>query len=141
LERTPVKALVAAFAIVVLVAGGVMAWRWLRDDPAAPAQLRIPGEERPFQIEVLNGSGIDGLAAATTGRLRAAGLDVVFYGTAADDSMTVTRLIVRRGDSTAARAVLEVLGMGVIVDEPDARRVVDVTVLLGRDAAVLDLRP
>lgn len=141
MEQTPVRALVAAFAIVVLVAGSVMAWRWLRDNPAAPAQSRIPGEERPFQIEVLNGSGIDGLAAATTSRLRAAGLDVVFYGTAADDSMTVTRLIVRRGDSTAARAVLEVLGMGIIVDEPDARRVVDVTVLLGRDAAVLDLRP
>ena len=89
----------------------------------------------------MNGAGIDGLAAATTRYLRERGIDVVSYGTAPADSHSVTLVIARRGDTTAAGVVQAALGLGVVVDDADARRLVDVTVLLGRDAASAGLRP
>ncbi len=130
---------VGAVALALIAASIVWVVRRPGGAEDAMGSGGVPGERIPTAVEVMNGAGIDGLAAATTRRLRALGFDVVYYGTAAADSHAVTRLLARRGDTTAARAVRTVLGFGVVVDEPDPRRLVDVTVLLGRDAA--DFRP
>jgi LytR cell envelope-related transcriptional attenuator len=83
-------------------------------------------------VEVLNGTRRAGVARAATRMLRRRGLDVVFYGNA-DAAVDSTRVIVRRGDSTAAREVRQAIGAGTVVMEPDTFRRVDVSVILGPD--------
>lgn len=122
-------------ALLVTAAVLAAAWRLtVRDGPAA-AEYRVPGSRLPHTLEVLNGSGIDGLARTVTLRLRRAGLDVVSYGTAAGGPADSTLVLVRSADTAAGWAVREALGFGRVVVEPDPRLLLDVTVVLGRDAA------
>jgi hypothetical protein len=102
------------------------------DDMAYP----VPGERFRYTVEVLNGTRIDGLARDVTQRLRRRGVDVVYFGSATGDPPDSTMVIVRRGEEEAGRAVREVLGFGRVVLDPDPRLLLDVTVLLGPDAAV-----
>lgn len=93
----------------------------------------IPGDAGPaIVVEVLNASGRDGDARAGTRVLRRAGIDVVYFGNAAElhDS---TRILVRRGDGRAARRVRAVLGIGRVIMAPDTGRLLDASVLLGAD--------
>ncbi len=90
---------------------------------------------------MFNGAGIDGLARATTARLRRHGIDVVYFGTASVDTLGRTRILVRRGDRDAGVRVREVLRSGTVRIEEDSSRLVDVSVFLGRDAATLDRYP
>lgn len=121
-------------ALLVFVAVLAAAWRLtLRDGPTA-AEYRIPGIRAPYTLEVLNGTDVDGLALTITLRLRRAGLDVVSFGTASAGADSTT-LLVRSSDTAAGWAVRDALGFGRVVVEPDARLLLDVTVLLGRDAA------
>lgn len=83
-------------------------------------------------IEVLNGTRRQGVARTATRMLRARGLDVVFLGNA-DTAETLTRVIVRRGSPDQAKYVVDVLGAGKIVVEPDTFRRVDMSVILGDD--------
>lgn len=99
------------------------------------SRLVIPGEGERVIVEVLNGTRVDGLARRTTRRLRSHGLDVVFYGTAPDSIRDSTVIYVRRGDRDRAERVRAALGLGQVVDKPDVRLLLDVTVVLGRDAA------
>lgn len=98
-----------------------------------------PGADRVV-VEVLNGSGRDGLARRVTRELRSRGLDVVNFGNeAAADS---TLVVLRRGDEAAAAQVRGALGQGAIRVEPDTLRRVDVTVILGADyRQQAELRP
>lgn len=118
------------------LAAAVVAVVLLRTGGTEPTSWPVPGDRGAprLQVEVLNGSGIDGLARAATARLRRAGIDVVFFGTAAAETDS-TRLVVRRGDSTVADVVRRALGVGRIVVEPDPRLLLDVSVILGGDAA------
>jgi hypothetical protein len=101
----------------------------------------VPGARVRYTVEVLNATPVDGLARAVTLRLRRRGVDVVYFGTAEGGPRDSTRIVVRRGDSTAALAVRELLGLGRIVVEPDSGLLLDVTVLLGADATALDRDP
>jgi len=113
----------------------VVAWRLtLRDRPTA-GRYDVPGTRVPYTVEVLNGTEIDGLARTITFRLRRAGFDVVSYGTASGTSADSTVLLVRTADTAAGWAVRDALGLGRVVMEPDARLLLDVTVVLGTDAA------
>jgi hypothetical protein len=121
--------------IVVVVAVVVVAVAWLvRSHRAARPPFPIPGERVSAKVEVLNAVGIDGLAHDATLRLRARGVDVVFFGNAGIDTLTETRVVARRGNTALAREVQEALGVGVVEDVEDPRLLLDVTVLLGRDA-------
>ena len=84
-------------------------------------------------MEVLNGTRVDGFARSVTRQLRRAGIDVVYFGSADERDVDSTRIIVRRGDSTAAAPVRDALGGGRIVVDPDPRLLLDITVLLGHD--------
>jgi hypothetical protein len=83
-------------------------------------------------VEVLNGTGRQGAARTATRMLRRQGLDVVSVGNA-DSLSDSTRVIVRRGESSPARYVAQVLGAKKVLVETDTLRRVDVSVILGGD--------
>lgn len=131
--------IVAPAVLVVLVAGIVLL---LRDQPRSATAYPVPGEDGPhIEVEVLNGTRVDGLARETTRLLRRRGIDVVYFGSGAGPDRDSTELVVRRGDSTTAIRVREILRVGRVVYDPDPRLSVDVSVLLGHDAAAIDFRP
>lgn len=112
-----------------------LAW-WLTTGGAiAPAPYPVPGERDLWEVEVLNGAGIDGLAFEVTTRLRRAGIDVVSYGTAAGEPRESTVVIVRGADPAAGAEIRDVLGFGTVISDLDPALLLDVTVILGRDAA------
>jgi LCP family protein required for cell wall assembly len=90
----------------------------------------VPGEVR---VEVLNGSGVSGQAAATLDALAAAGfVRVDPPGNAERSDFETTQVRYTRGNGKKAQLVAAYLGVGEIVQEevpPDA----DVSVVLGRD--------
>jgi len=99
-----------------------------------PRDRTIPSPDHRVTVEVLNGGRRAGAARAATRLLRRHGLDVVFFGNAAEATDS-TRVIVRRGDPASGREVRRALGVGRIVVEPDTLRRVDVSVILGPDYA------
>ncbi len=130
----PVRRLALIGAGVLLLALLALLYR------PAPRQLpdhafAIPGEPDRLTVEVLNGSGRAGVARTATRVLRRGGLDVMFFGNAEASGVTTTRLLVRRGDSTAARRAARLLGVGTTEWDPDSTRRVDLTVILGGDYA------
>lgn len=128
----------------VVVAGLVVAIAWhlvARGPRAAAANLAVPGERVPYLVEVLNGTDADGLARAVTHRLRRQGFDVVLFGSAAAGGIDSTQLLVRRGDAAAGLAVRKALGFGRVALATDSALLLDVTVLLGRDAIPIDRHP
>jgi hypothetical protein len=127
----PVRRLVLIGAGVLLLA--FLAVRWSAPSALPDHAFPIPGDSPRLLVEVLNGSGKAGLARTATRALRRGGLDVVFFGNADGGEATVTQLLVRRGDSTAARRAARLLGVGAIAWKPDSTRRVDVTVILGAD--------
>lgn len=106
----------------------------------------IPGDRRAgsrVTVEVLNASGRAGLARAGVFTLRRAGIDVVYFGNAPDTAtLDSTRIVVRRGDAAVGEKVRAALKLGRVSVELDASRLLDVSVLLGRDFAPrLELHP
>ncbi len=109
------------------------AWLLVRNgEPPAPAtEVRVP-ESTGITVEVLNGSGRQGLARVVTRILRAEGFDVMFFGTAREEVAT-SEVILRRGDSAAVRRVAEAVGISRVRIGLDTLLRIDVTVLLGAD--------
>jgi hypothetical protein len=131
---TTVVLALAMAAVAVLVGSLVLGMRG--EDPASPAQggTTVPGRDG-IRVEVLNASGVGGVARRGTERLRARGFDVVFYGNATgfhpDSSVVLDRL----GNPEAARAVARGVGVERVLEAPDTTLYLDVTVILGRDWA------
>ena len=122
---------------IALIAGGVaLVALAVVFRPAAEQRPRhayaIPAPQGRVMIEVLNGTGRQGIARTATRMLRRQGLDVVFLGNA-DSLADSTQVIVRRGDPGRARYVVQALGAGRVVVEIDTLRRVDVSVILGND--------
>ena len=105
----------------------------IAQDPVARPPL-----PRRVTVEVLNAGGVAGYARDATLALREGGLDVVFFGNAPprlrDSTLARHRVLVRRGDTLGVGRIREMIGEITIVDEPDATRLVDLTVLLARPA-------
>jgi hypothetical protein len=117
-----------------------MGYAWLTTMAAACVAGASENDSIPFEepngdrvvVEVLNASGIRGLARSGTIHLRRAGLDVVAYATA-DTTVDATLVLVRRGEGDGAARVVRALGTGTVLVAIDTLRRVDVTVLLGQD--------
>lgn len=106
--------------------------------PLPDAAIDLPALPRRVTVQVLNGTRIPRLAAALgMGQLRRVGLDVVSSGDATDEQRAagVTLVLVRRGDTTGVGRVLLLYPKAVVRDEPRATLLVDLTVVLGPDAA------
>jgi hypothetical protein len=96
----------------------------------------IPGDRGPaITVEVLNASGRAGDARIGTRVLRDAGIDVVYFGNAAESGLDSTRIIVRRGAEQVGARVRAALGQGRVEIQLDSARLLDVSVLLGADFA------
>ena len=101
----------------------------------------MPGEGRDggprVTVEVLNASGKPGLAKTATRLLRRAGIDVLTFRNAPDSvgALDSTRILVRRGGSPVGERIRKALGAGRVAVAPDARRLLDASVLLGADFA------
>lgn len=98
--------------------------------PRAPAVEGVQGRVR---VEVLNGSGLAGIAWEATQVLRAKGFDVVSFGNAETYSADSSVVKDRVGRLEMARSVAGALGITHVVSEPDSTLFVDVTVHLGPD--------
>ena len=102
----------------------------------SPQARAIPGDKGPaITVEVLNASGRAGDARVGTRVLREAGMDVVYFGNAAENGLDSTRIIVRRGTAKVGERVRSVLGQGRVEVELDSAKLLDVSVLLGADFA------
>jgi hypothetical protein len=103
-----------------------------------------PDLPRKVTVEVLNSGGNIGAARVGMLLLRRARLDVVYFGNAdsAQSGRVRNQVLVRRGDTTGVGRVIEALGNAEIVEAPDLARLVDLTVLLGKEfAAAASARP
>lgn len=115
---------------------GLVGWFALRGEPGPPPPAHaIPGEGERITVEVLNSTGVDGLAREITRQLRRQGIDVVYFGTADSTAIDTTLILVRRGTPGAAQKVRTALGAGKVVSDPDSTLLLDVSVLVGADLA------
>ena len=133
MEHPRLRTLAVFVGLIPVVA--ILVYWWSRPEETPGAVLQVPGESLTIVVEVLNGTRVDGLARTVTGKLRRAGVDVVYFGSASENDLDSTMILVRRGDSTVATPIHELLGAGRIVVEPDSLLLLDITVLLGRDLA------
>lgn len=134
LERPGLALIVRALAIASVACG----------DGAGGRAFPIPGERGGrVTVEVLNASGKPGVARAGALTLRRAGIDVVYFGNAAESApLDSTRILVRRGSLDAGTRVRAALRVGQVTIELDSARLLDVTVLVGRDFTPrLDFHP
>ncbi len=129
---------VAALAVVAFVVSAAAGLRFssastvatdLPSDSSTPLAGAAAGAPR---VEVLNGAGRAGLAREATERLRAAGFDVVYFGNAGEPR-GLSMVLDRGGRGEAAHRAASALGIADVRAQPDAGRMVDVTVVLGKD--------
>jgi hypothetical protein len=105
------------------------------DGPGRAGTVDIPFSEqqRRIRVEVLNGAGEAGAAAAATDSLRAAGFDVKTYGNAPRFDVEATYVVDRSGIEGAAERVAERLGDAELRVGLDPDLHLDATVVLGAD--------
>ncbi len=134
LERPRSLRIALAIVVGVLLTGA--AWMMAGGEGGDDRRdLPVPGRETRITVEVLNVARVNGLARAVTRRLRRDGIDVVSYGSAGDSILDSTVIVIRRGDSTAALRVRDALGFGRVMVDVEPRLLLDVSVLVGMDAA------
>lgn len=132
---------VLLLAVAVLVGSLVAGGRGGSTDRAAGEPGEAPvrsGGPRPAErvrVEVLNASGVPGLARRGTDVLRDGGFDVVSYGNAPGFSPDTSLVLDRVGRMELARAVADAMQVPRVYARPDSNVYVDVTVVLGRDWA------
>lgn len=91
----------------------------------APAGVRV-------RVQVLNGSGRNGLARRATQQLRDHGYDVVGYGSAGDTT-AVTEVQVTAASRAWGERIVKALTRGRVREREERLGYVDVVVLLGHD--------
>jgi hypothetical protein len=101
-------------------------------DSAGGHAARPAGRVR---VEVLNASGVPGLAAQGRTLLRDRGFDVVQVGNAGGFAPDSSLVLDRVGHMETARAVADEIGIPRVYARPDSNVYVDVTVVLGKDWA------
>lgn len=112
-------------------AGGVAA----ADPDSVPARSTVPRPAGRIRVEVLNASGVPGLARRGTEVLRDGGFDVVSFGNAPGFAPDTSLVLDRVGRMEVARSVADAVQIPRVYARPDSNVYVDVTVVLGRDWA------
>ncbi len=89
----------------------------------------------PTRVEVLNGSGIAGLAKRVADQLESQGFEIARATNAPSSTYDRSRIITNKGESEPALKIAGILGCGEISpDQPEnADNDADVTVIVGRD--------
>ncbi len=115
-------------ALFVLVAAMVVSAA-LRVGPQTAGRPK-----RPIRIELLNGSGRTGLAGELASYLRDGGFDVLVVSNA-DRSDYRNTIVVNRTEWTdQGTTVADYLGTRHVIQQIRAQEMIDVTVIVGRDA-------
>lgn len=96
-----------------------------------PAERIVPDSTR-IRVEVLNATGVRGLARRATTRLRDFGFDVVSSGNA-PARLDSTTVLVRTDRMDWGTLAAKALGGARVEARPDTSRYVDLTILLGAD--------
>lgn len=120
--------------MVLVLMGLSLAVRW----SGIGRNLSIP--EVPFQIEVLNGTGEQGVARDVTMRLRKMGIDVLIEGNAERFDYRETVLVDRKGNPALMRKLSRRLGVGRVVTQIQERPRIDATLVVGWDRERLRLQ-
>jgi hypothetical protein len=102
---------------------------------AAAPKSSAPRPAGRVRVEVLNASGVPGLARKGTEVLRDGGFDVVSYGNAPGFAPDTSLVLDRVGRMELARSVADAVQVPRVYARPDSNVYVDVTVVLGRDWA------
>ncbi len=144
LQTLGLFALLLVVAVLVgSLAAGLMDGRGGDGDDAAAADAEraspptrdAPRPTERVRVEVLNASGVPGLARRGTETLRDGGFDVVSYGNAPGFAPDTSLVLDRVGRMELARSVADAVQIPRVYARPDSNVYVDVTVVLGRDWA------
>lgn len=120
--------------MILAIAALVLFGRSASRDRVTGHAYDIPSGDDRTIVEVYNGSKKNGLARLAARRLRKYGIDVVLFASiTSPDTVDTTQVIVRRGERARGEKVLEILGVGKVLEQTDTLRRVDLTVVLGRD--------
>jgi len=133
-----------AFALVVLAAIAVTAWRMRpwgvpASGPAQPPAItqrpaRLVPDSVRIKVEVVNATSTRRLATLATAWLRDQGFDVVGVGTASERERRDSTLVLdRSGHPEWAAMAAKAMGGAHVEARRDSLRYLDVTVLVGRD--------
>ncbi|MBS3885529.1 MAG: LCP family protein [Dethiobacter sp.] len=112
---------------------------WLVDTEAIPdlanwltdQQATIP--RRQITVEILNGSGLPGVATAVAGKLKAEGFNVLRVGNADSSDFEASKVISRIENMDAAKAVAIMLPGAQLLKEENPEKGVHVTVIVGKN--------
>ncbi|MGI6698243.1 MAG: LCP family protein [Clostridia bacterium] len=94
-------------------------------------------EDGMVKVEVLNGSGVTGLAAKVGDMLKDKGCDVIKVGNAEGTEYSSTYIYDRKGNGEKAKRIAEILDVNEYKVELDDKTNADVTVILGKDKSNL----
>ena len=97
-----------------------------------PQTLSRP--KQPIRIELLNGSGRAGLAGELASYLRDGGFDVLEVSNADRSDYRATLVVNRTEVTEPGRVVAEYLGTRHVIQQISSQEMIDVTVIVGRDA-------
>jgi hypothetical protein len=90
--------------------------------------------KQPIRIELLNGSGRAGLAGELASYLRDGGFDVLEVSNADRADYRTTLVVNRTAATEPGRVVAEYLGTRHVIQQISSQEMIDVTVIVGRDA-------
>jgi hypothetical protein len=123
------KALDAAIAVLVVLVAAFAVSAGLRVGPQAPGR-----PTHPIRIELLNGSGRAGLAGDLASYLRDGGFDVMEVSNADRADYRNTLVVNRTETPEPGKVVAEYLGTRHVIQQIGTQEMIEVTVIVGRDA-------
>jgi LytR cell envelope-related transcriptional attenuator len=123
------RALDAAIGILLLLIAAFAVSAALRVGPQP-----VGKPKRPVRIELLNGSGRPGLAGELASYLRDGGFDVLEVSNADRSDYPVTLVVNRGAPPEPGKVVAEYLGTRHVIHQIGSAEMIDVTVIVGRDA-------
>ena len=90
--------------------------------------------KQQIRIQLWNGSGRSGVAAELASYLRDGGFDVLEVANADRPDYRATLIVNRTQNPEPARVVAEYLGTTHVIQQAGTQEMIDVTVIVGRDA-------
>ncbi len=95
--------------------------------------VKLDAEETPTRVIVYNGSGVPGIAGIAAQQLIRGGLRVVDTKNADRFDYATTKVIVQQGPASVGDDIVQVIGVGEIVEQAADQQVADVIVIIGKD--------
>jgi hypothetical protein len=123
------RALDLALAALLVIVAALIVSTALRVSPQSAGRPK-----RPIRIELLNGSGRSGLAGELASYLRDGGFDVLVVSNADRSDYRHTLVVNRTEWPEPANIVADYLGTRHVIQQIRAQEMIDVTVIVGRDA-------